>query len=83
MRMLKDRGITNQVFFNPLKYADKTRISSGEWKASVINAMDIHIHFEDDEIQAEVIRNRCYFCKVVLLSHDLVEKENKRQEEFR
>ena len=82
-RMLSDRGINNEVYYNPLKYNQKTRETSGEHKARVITAKGVEIHFEDDEVQAEVIRKRCPNCTVVLLCHNLTNKENQRQEEFR
>lgn len=82
LEMLHRKGIYNQVFFNPLQFHQKTRQSSGLHKAMVINALfesgyKIAIHYEDDPIQAEVIRKFCTV-NVVLLDHNLVEKENVR-----
>jgi len=42
----------------------------------------VGIHFEDDPIQAEVIKQHCSNVKVVLLEHDLVNKENVRRDGF-
>ena len=82
--MLHKKGISNDlIFFNPVPFDEKTRESSGEHKARTIQLMlargyEIGIHFEDDPIQAKVIRERVPNVNVVLLQHDLVEKENVR-----
>lgn len=82
LAMLNRRGIKNLVVFNPCAFADKTRQSSGEWKAWAINSLEsqlgitIDTFFEDDNIQANVLKDRCPELKVVLLQHDLTEKEN-------
>lgn len=81
LQMLKKKGITNTVFFNKLPFDQKSRESSGEHKAKVLNFIKdqggtIELHFEDDPIQAEVIRRLAPHVQVVLLQHDLVEKEN-------
>ena len=79
LKMLSERGIENAVFFNPLKEVDKTRLSSGRWKASTLrhfleSGVRIGIHFEDDPIQVEVIKSLVYEIKVVHLVHDITEK---------
>lgn len=56
---LRARGIKNQVFFAPWSMAEKSRRKSGEWKARVIGIMFIQTFFEDDPVQARVIRQRC------------------------
>jgi len=85
--MMEEKGITNYIFFNPLPYDQKTRESSGSHKAKTINNLRrggyiVNIHFEDDPIQADVIRRECPEVNVVLLVHDLVEKENIKHEEW-
>lgn len=82
--MLRERGITNHVYFNPIPFDKKTRESSGQHKAYVINMLGglIDIHFEDDPIQADVIRQSCPNVNLVLLEHSLVDKENQRHLEF-
>lgn len=89
MMMLGQRGIFNEVFFNPLPYDMKTRETSGIHKAYTINLYNcrdqlakIAIHFEDDPVQAEVIRARCRGVHVVMLEHNLTEKENVRHLTF-
>jgi len=79
LRMLRDRGINNQVFFNSLKYKDKTRQSSGEHKAKILrglidNGLRIGIHFEDDPIQKSTIEEMIPEIKVVHLVHEITKK---------
>lgn len=79
--MLESKGIKNKVYFNPLDFHQKTRVSSGQHKADTIrkllnNGTVIGIHFEDDPIQADVIRKLVPEIKIVLLQHNLVDKEN-------
>lgn len=81
---LYSNGITNQVYYNPVKFEDKTRESSGEHKAVIIRRLikegfDIQCHFEDDEVQAQVIEHKTGL-PVVLLKHNLVNKENVRRD---
>lgn len=87
MKMLDERGIRNPVFFNPLPYDKKTRESSGEHKVRVLHSIQfdmdnidhrIGIFFEDDPIQAEIIKRGCPHIHVVLLQHNLVPKHNVR-----
>ena len=59
---LRNRGIYNTVFFNPLSRSDPaySREESGKHKARVIEALkksfDIGLHFEDDPVQIDEIR---------------------------
>ena len=85
--MLQYKGITNKVYFNPLPFEQKTRITSGQHKGRTIQALitlgiPIGIHFEDDPIQAEEIKKIVPSVNVVLLHHDLVEKENVRHDNY-
>lgn len=87
MIWLARRGITNPVYFNPRPFDEKTRETSGEHKARVMQNLakdyphkKIVIHYEDDPIQAEVIKKYCPNIQVVLLVHELVEKENVRRD---
>jgi hypothetical protein len=79
LKMLRSRGIVNQVFFNPLSKLEKTRSSSGEWKAKVLTGLlnagcCINIHFEDDPVQIEKIQFLEPRISVVYMVHDLTEK---------
>ena len=76
---LSRHGIDNRVYFNDVKFEDKTRESSGKHKANIINQLtkqgqEILCHFEDDEVQAQVIERETGL-PVVLLKHNLVNKE--------
>lgn len=56
IKMLNNRGIYNQVYFNPIKFDNKSRKSSGEHKAKTIielfkSGVTIQVFFEDDYIQ--------------------------------
>ena len=80
-QMLQKKGITNTVYFNPILWKDKDRVSSGRHKGHTLrdlidSGVKIGIHFEDDPIQAEEIRQIVPEVKIVLLQHELVEKEN-------
>jgi hypothetical protein len=78
--MLRDFGIHNEIFFNPINFDAKTRYTSGIHKANTLNMFKgrINIHFEDDPVQIKVIKEKCPWIKVVFLDHDLTERENIR-----
>ena len=83
LAMLKARGIFNLVFFNPIEFLNKSRKSSGIHKANILNnlksqGVDVGIHFEDDEIQVESIKEFAPWENVIHLVHELSEKENVR-----
>lgn len=85
--MLDKKGIKNELHLNPLPFDQKTRESSGIHKGNVINWLWskgtlIQCHFEDDPIQAAEIKKLCPNVNVILVQHDLVEKENVRHTEF-
>lgn len=84
--MLRSKGIQNEVYFNPRPFSEKSRLSSGEHKKATLERLalklgDRIIHFEDDDIQADVIKtipdSMVYVVRVV---HELTEKENVRHE---
>jgi len=82
-KMLHEAGINNPVFFNPLKFDQKSREGSGVHKANILNKLkadgnDVQIHFEDDPIQIEEIKKLCPWINIVHLDHDLTYKENMR-----
>jgi len=81
--MLKSKGITNNVYYNSTPFDQKTRESSGRHKGQTLfyleqSGMRLGIDYEDDPIQAEIIRKMMPHINVVLLQHNLVEKENVR-----
>lgn len=84
--MLRKRGIWNEIRFNPLPFKDKTRESSGVHKGKTIlnlqsQGITVDVHFEDDEIQAKEILKLVPTVKIVLLVHELTDKENKLRNE--
>jgi len=85
IEFMHNKGIFNKVYFNPVKFIEKTRKSSGEHKVNIINELKnngviIDIFFEDDPIQKEVIEKGCPWVKIVHIVHNLVEKENVRRD---
>lgn len=79
MNMLRERGIFNDVYLNPLKFDEKSRKTSGQHKGRTLFHLEqmgyrFGIHFEDDEIQAEEIRKIMPHINIVMLQHDLTEK---------
>lgn len=79
LEYLHSRGIYNQVFFNPIEYSKKTRESSGEHKARILEALKgmVGKHFEDDIIQKQKIEE-IVDTPVILLEHNLTNKENEK-----
>ena len=75
---LRGRGIMNDVYFNPLPFAEKTRHKSGIHKAWTILRLNPVIFFEDDPIQWQIIEYLCPDVKVVKVKHNLTNKENVR-----
>lgn len=83
LTMLRSKGINNHVFFNQVKFDDKTRKSSGLHKAETIKMLlslghNIVAHFDDDLIQVEVMREMLRI-PIIHIDHDLTNKENMRQ----
>jgi len=83
---LNSRGIFNEVYFNPLTFNEKSRQSSGVHKSRVLKTLlssgfDIGCHFEDDPVQAQIIREMVPEINVIEIRHNLVELENIRQKD--
>jgi len=83
MELLSRKGIQNAVYMNPLRFSEKSRKSSGTFKGFMIQTLnslgyEVMIHYEDDPIQAYEISFIVPEVKIVLLKHNLVEKENVR-----
>lgn len=77
---LKKRGIQNPVFLNPIRWADRNRSSSGMHKAKILrqlleNGFKIGCHFDDDEVQLEVINREVPEVQTVHLVHSLTPKD--------
>lgn len=77
---LNSMDINNHVIMNPISRSSDEygREASGKWKAKVLTLLkecyDIGIHFEDDPIQIEEIRQRHSDIEIVYLRHGLVER---------
>jgi hypothetical protein len=85
-KMLERRQIHNIVFFNPLPFDEKTRITSGQHKGHTLNKLkeeghQIIYHIEDDEVQIQEIKKIAPWVTILHLVHDLTEKENVRHVE--
>jgi hypothetical protein len=83
LAMLDRKGIRNTVFFNPLRFDQKTRESSGRHKARVILSLrelglEHGVHFEDDEVQIAEIKKLIPEVRIVHVVSDIVTKENVR-----
>lgn len=80
MGFLRSIGITdNAVYFNPRPANNRSRETSGEWKAEMLTDLMSHgtevmVFFEDDPIQAKVIREQCKWLTVIDVVNDLTEK---------
>lgn len=86
LQMLHDRGIYNQVIFNPIPFNEKTRETSGIHKGHTINDLqqegyEVVYHIEDDPIQVAIIKGMTSV-KVIHVNHDNeIDYENIRQGE--
>lgn len=83
---LKILGINNSVYYNYVRFHEKSRLKSGKHKANMIEAFrvndllpDIKNCFEDDPIQLEIIRKECPYINVIHVYSNLVELENIRR----
>jgi len=85
-RMLESKGIYNPMWMNPVYFEEKTRESSGYHKAKILNELvnagypELVVHYEDDPVQGEIIKQECPWIEVIMVISDLVEKENVRHE---
>ena len=85
---LESQFIFNSVLFNPAKFNQKSRESSGLHKANRINELwesGIRVvnHFDDDEVQIAVIKqNLKYPTNIIHIDHGgLISFENKTHDE--
>lgn len=84
-KVLHARGIFNPVYFSPIKFENKTRAKSGYHKARVLelllyNGMEHGLHFEDDPIQIEKIREVLPDIRIVHVKSEYVELENVKRD---
>ena len=88
IEMLQFKGIDNPLYMNPLPYSQKSRVSSGQHKGRTLFYLEsigyrFGCHFEDDPIQAHEINKIMPHIHVVMLNHNLVEKENVRRDDWK
>ncbi len=65
------------IYLQKLELKSRTRATSGFHKASILNALGpdrIGLHFEDDQLQADIIKSICPWLNVVMIVHNLTEK---------
>ena len=65
--MLHKRGIFNAIYFNAVLFENKTRENSGFWKSFMINYLNVESFYEDEELQADIIRRNCKRCNLILV----------------
>ncbi len=66
-RTLIEVGICSAVYCRP-NGIDGDHQAAGEWKATMINLLEVTEFYEDTPLQAEIIRERCPGCRVVLVT---------------
>ena len=81
---LRARNLHNTVFFNPRPKLGRSRETSGEHKAAILrellnNGFVIGAHFEDDEIQIEIIRRLVPEVPTVHFVHELTPKDFRKK----
>ena len=64
---LTKHGISCPVFFNPDIKQAYDREAAGKWKASILAKSEVNDFYEDDPIQAAIIRNECPNLTVVFV----------------
>jgi len=76
--LLNSKGIDNQVFLSSSDINNKTDITSGNHKADTILYLktigfEVMNFFEDNVNQATIIKTKCPWVNVIILTHDLVD----------
>jgi len=83
--ILRERGINNAVYFNPISFEKRgnhslqSRECSGQHKSTILsllkaNGVYVQNFFEDDDVQAEFIRRDHPNTIVVMVISNLVQK---------
>jgi hypothetical protein len=83
-KILRERGINNPVYFNPIFYLDRGDKSEESWKSSgrhkaIIvgllksNRIIVDKFFEDNNYQAKIIKEQHPEVNIVLVKSNLVE----------
>jgi hypothetical protein len=77
-KMLRDMGIFNAVYFNPVPFGGKTLENSGDWKAQMAKQLNVAKFFEDDIRQMEIIKNNNPKIDVVLVTDKFIKDSQVR-----
>lgn len=65
-KTIKEIGNNAPIYLRP--YGERgDRILSGIWKAEMINKFGITKFYEDEEIQADIIKRYCPNCEVLII----------------
>jgi hypothetical protein len=62
-KTVKEIGTAAPIFMRPFG-GDCDRVAAGHWKATVIALCGVSVFYEDDPVQAKVIRERCPTCEL-------------------
>ena len=84
-RYLMKLGLNNEVFYNPIPYDKKSRTTSALFKVDLMDWLikkgyDIKLLFEDDPIQAKIIRHKSNVTVIDIVQH-IWQKNNTRHED--
>jgi hypothetical protein len=71
--MLWNLGITGPVYLRPFG-GEGQRELSGMWKAWMISTAKVTTFYEDEDLQADIIRHACPDCKVVMVRNGIPEQ---------
>jgi hypothetical protein len=82
IKFLRDNGIGNEVYLNPIPFEEKTRVLSGIHKGNTILALrelglNITTHYEDDVVQIDQIMKIVPDLIIIHVNHNgIVNYEN-------
>jgi hypothetical protein len=66
-RTVQEFGADRPIYLRPNGvYGDQ--VAAGEWKAEVIGRLGLKRFYEDNAIQAKIIKQKCPSCEVVLVT---------------
>lgn len=65
-RTIKELGVEHPIFLRPYG-VPCDRQAAGEWKSLIVSKMGITKFYEDDEVQASIIRENNPGCEVVII----------------
>lgn len=65
-RTIKELGTDHPIYLRPFG-ADCDRVEAANWKAKIVDWLKLTAFYEDDELQAGIIKGKCPDCDVVLV----------------